>query len=101
MISKNFLWSSMLLGMAAAQNKNGQNNNNNAGTATSGNGAQVVLNPAVIQSGSFLDGSNGLGAEATQAKSQTSTENFVNFCQGKTLTNGLQITQGSCNGIGM
>jgi hypothetical protein len=26
--------------------------------------------------------------------------NFINFCQGKTLTNGLQVKEGSCNGIG-
>jgi hypothetical protein len=26
--------------------------------------------------------------------------NFINFCAGKTLTNGLQIAGGSCNGIG-
>ena len=25
--------------------------------------------------------------------------NFINFCTGKTLTNGLQVRQGSCNGI--
>ncbi|KAF1916120.1 hypothetical protein BDU57DRAFT_434582, partial [Ampelomyces quisqualis] len=27
--------------------------------------------------------------------------NFINFCQGKTLTNGLQVREGSCNGIVM
>jgi hypothetical protein len=26
--------------------------------------------------------------------------NFINFCTGKTLTNGLQVKGGSCNGIG-
>ena len=26
--------------------------------------------------------------------------NFVNFCSGETLTNGLQVKAGSCNGIG-
>jgi hypothetical protein len=26
--------------------------------------------------------------------------NFINFCAGKQLTNGLQVTGGSCNGIG-
>lgn len=26
--------------------------------------------------------------------------NFINFCSGKTLTNGLQQKKGSCNGIG-
>lgn len=85
----------MLAGLAAAQQ------NNDAATATLGKrAAQVVVDPTVIQSGSFLDGSNGVGAEATQAKSAVSQENFVNFCKGKTLTNGLQNTAGSCNGIG-
>jgi transcription initiation factor TFIID subunit 15 len=27
--------------------------------------------------------------------------NFINFCTGKTLTNGQQVTGGSCNGIVM
>jgi len=26
--------------------------------------------------------------------------NFINFCTGKTKTDGLQIREGSCNGIG-
>lgn len=25
--------------------------------------------------------------------------NFINFCQGKALTNGAQVRKGSCNGI--
>lgn len=28
-------------------------------------------------------------------------DNFINFCQGKTLTNGSQVKEGSCNGIVM
>jgi hypothetical protein len=53
-----------------------------------------------IQKGSFNDGSNEIGANvANQAKSQTSQNNFINNCAGKTLTNGLQILTGSCNGI--
>jgi predicted outer membrane protein len=58
------------------------------------------LDPDVIQAGSFTDGSGSLGADAAQAASSTSENNFINFCKGKTLTNGLQITEGSCNGIG-
>jgi len=27
--------------------------------------------------------------------------NFINFCTGKTLTNGLQVKSGSCNGVVM
>jgi hypothetical protein len=55
-----------------------------------------------IQSGSFNDGSDEIGsAEVGQALSLTSQNNFINNCVGKTLTNGLQITTGSCNGIPM
>lgn len=63
-----------------------------------GNG--LTLNADAVQTGSFVDGSASIGAEAGQAKSQTSHNNFINFCSGKTLTNGLQIVGGSCNGIG-
>jgi hypothetical protein len=60
----------------------------------------TTLSANAIQSGSFNDGSDEIGsAEAGQAKSLTSTNNFINNCAGKTLTNGLQITTGSCNGI--
>lgn len=60
----------------------------------------LTLLDTVIQKGSFNDGSNEIGAnEAAQAKSLTSTNNFINNCAGKTLTNGFQVTTGSCNGI--
>jgi len=66
---------------------------NNDATAT-------TLAANAIQSGSFVDGSQEIGAnELNQAKSLTSQNNFINNCAGKTLTNGLQITTGSCNGI--
>ena len=59
----------------------------------------TVLAANAIQSGSFLDGSvNGVLADG-QSKSQTSQNNFINNCVGKTLTNGLQVIGGSCNGI--
>ncbi|RDW73669.1 hypothetical protein BP5796_07111 [Coleophoma crateriformis] len=68
--------------------------------ATSGSGTTLSAN--AIQSGSFVDGSAEVGAaEVGQAKSATSTNNFINNCSGKTLTNGLQILTGSCNGIPM
>ncbi len=35
------------------------------------------------------------------ANSASDPANFINFCSGKTLTNGLQVTGGSCNGIVM
>jgi transcription initiation factor TFIID subunit 15 len=63
------------------------------------NNAALTLDPKAVQSGSFADGTGAIGAEATQAKSLTSQNNFINFCLGKTLTNGLQFTEGSCNGI--
>lgn len=72
-----------------------------AATGTTGaGGAGLTLDAAAVQSGSFVDGSTSIGAEAGQALSQTSQNNFINFCSGKTLTNGLQIVGGSCNGIG-
>lgn len=62
----------------------------------------LTLLPNAIQKGSFNDGSDEIGsAEVGQALSATSQNNFINNCAGKTLTNGLQITTGSCNGIRM
>jgi hypothetical protein len=70
------------------------------GNAASGGGTGTTLLANAIQSGSFNDGSNEIGsAEVGQALSTTSQNNFINNCAGKTLTNGLQITTGSCNGI--
>jgi transcription initiation factor TFIID subunit 15 len=42
-----------------------------------------------------------LTSSSGQANSQTSTNNFINICAGKVLTNGLQQVGGSCNGIPM
>lgn len=73
-----------------------------AATATNGgSGSSLTLDSSAVQSGSFVDGSTSIGAESGQALSQTSQDNFINFCAGKTLTNGLQIVGGSCNGIGI
>lgn len=88
MAFKRFFWVSSLISLALAQAQN-----NNQGGAT--------LDPEVIQQGSFVDGKSSLGAEDVQAASATSQNNFINFCKGQTLTNGFQITTGSCNGIGM
>jgi hypothetical protein len=63
-------------------------------------GSDLTLDAAAVQTGSFSNGLNSIGSEAGQAASQTSRDNFINFCSGKTLTNGLQIVRGSCNGIG-
>jgi hypothetical protein len=59
----------------------------------------TTLAANAIQSGSFNDGQLETGAEAGQAASAVSQNNFMNVCGGKTLTNGLQFTTGSCNGI--
>ncbi|TVY39658.1 hypothetical protein LOCC1_G006445 [Lachnellula occidentalis] len=72
---------------------------NNA--AAAGGGTGTTLSANAIQSGSFSDGTTAIGSEAGQAASLTSQNNFINNCAGKTLTNGLQITTGSCNGITM
>jgi hypothetical protein len=73
-----------------------------AATGTTGGtgGTGLTLDANAVQTGSASDGLSAIGAEAGQAASQTSTDNFINFCSGKTLTNGLQIVGGSCNGIG-
>ncbi|KAF7912496.1 uncharacterized protein EAF01_001517 [Botrytis porri] len=79
-----------------------QQGTKDAATAASGNDASLTLASDAIQSGSFADGSGEIGAaEVGQAKSATSKNNFINFCSGETLTNGLQVTTGSCNGIPM
>ncbi|KAH8661673.1 hypothetical protein BGZ60DRAFT_433475 [Tricladium varicosporioides] len=86
-----------------AQNKNGNNNANNGANANAaaGGATGTTLLANAIQSGSFVDGSvNGVSADG-QSKSATSQNNFINNCAGKTLTNGLQVTTGSCNGITM
>lgn len=87
MYSKAIFSATALFALAVAQN-------NNAADST-------TLSDDAIQTGSFLDGGDGLGAEDGQALSTTSKNNFINFCAGKTLTNGLQIVDGSCNGIVM
>ncbi|TGO52206.1 hypothetical protein BOTNAR_0331g00020 [Botryotinia narcissicola] len=71
-------------------------------TATSGDDTSLTLAQNVIASGSFSDGLTEIGGnEAFEAASATSQNNFINFCAGETLTNGLQIVTGSCNGIPM
>lgn len=110
MVSKTFLSAAALFTLALAQdrngggggggNNNGGNQGNNGGNQAGGNDADsTTLSDNAIQTGSFSDGSEGLGAEDGQAASATSQNNFINECAGKTLTNGLQITDGSCNGI--
>ncbi|KIM98152.1 hypothetical protein OIDMADRAFT_105569 [Oidiodendron maius Zn] len=78
------------------------NNGGNAAASAAGGSGGTTLLASAIQKGSFNDGSDEIGAnEVGQALSATSQNNFINNCAGKTLTNGLQITTGSCNGIPM
>ncbi|KAI6782486.1 uncharacterized protein J7T54_001343 [Emericellopsis cladophorae] len=74
----------------------GQNNDNGQNNGGGGNGQ---LDPNVIQDASASDGNPDQASG--QAASQTDDSNFINFCQGSTLTNGEQNEGGSCNGIPM
>jgi len=59
----------------------------------------LTLDPAVIATGFEQNGLNANGSEAGEVASLTSNNNFINFCLtvNKPLTNGQQITTGSCN----
>jgi len=82
-------------------NNNANSANSASANAAAGGSSGTALSADAIQTGSFVDGSEASGSEAGQAASQISQNNFINNCAGKTLTNGLQITTGSCNGITM
>jgi len=101
---------------AAASNKNDKAATSSKASSNAG-AAATCLSANAIQIGSFSDGQNppvaGQAASATYVKeimfSALNLEtndafrdaaNFVNFCAGETLTNGLQVKGGSCNGIG-
>ncbi|KAK5206877.1 hypothetical protein LTR41_007410 [Exophiala xenobiotica] len=71
---------------------------NNAGGNAGGNAADLALNPANVQTGSQQVGNLSVAGTAASA---TDNANFINICTGKTLTNGKQVTGGSCNGITM
>ncbi|KAL8676124.1 MAG: hypothetical protein Q9224_007320 [Gallowayella concinna] len=93
-------------GVAVAQNDNqggdgGNNQGGNGGNNQNG-GGQITLNADNVQEASAANGQgNAEGVKAGQAASATDEENFINFCTGKTLTNGAQVKGGSCNGIPM
>lgn len=83
-------------------NNNGNNNNGNNGNNGNGGGggaAGLTLLQANVQAGSNSQGTPDIAAG--QSNSKTDPFNFINFCTGKTITNGKQVTQGSCNGIVM
>lgn len=68
-------------------------------TTSDATASDLQLNPANVQTGSQSSGQ--AVTEAGQSPSDTDPANFINFCTGKTLTNGLQVKGGSCNGIVM
>ncbi|KAJ4303575.1 hypothetical protein N0V90_002474 [Kalmusia sp. IMI 367209] len=82
-------------------NNNANNGQNNAGNNAGNNAANGAncLDPTVISTNANNDGL--ADAEAGQAASATDANNFINFCKGKTITNGLQVKGGSCNPIPM
>jgi len=76
--------------------KGGNNAGNNTGNNTSAAGniqTSLTLDPSVIAP-AFAQGQP---ATPQEVQSLQSTNNFINFCAGKTITNGLQVKTGSCN----
>ncbi|CAK7202509.1 hypothetical protein SEUCBS139899_005232 [Sporothrix eucalyptigena] len=63
--------------------------------------SSTCLDSNAVQTGSFVTGQLNDVPSAGQSNSETDTANFINFCSGQTLTNGLQVKTGSCNGIVM
>ncbi|KAK2075315.1 hypothetical protein P8C59_009449 [Phyllachora maydis] len=66
------------------------------------NGAACpCLNANAVQTGSASTGqANGVTTDG-QVHSATDKSNFINFCAGHILTNGIQHKGGSCNGVVM
>ncbi|KAL2069994.1 hypothetical protein VTL71DRAFT_14674 [Oculimacula yallundae] len=83
------------------QNNNGERKKNNDNANNNNDASGTILVANALQTGSFNDGSVNGKQNAGQSASKTSKNNFINFCSGKTLTNGLQVIAGSCNGIPM
>jgi transcription initiation factor TFIID subunit 15 len=89
-------------------NNNNNNNNNSNNTTTppannNNNGGDnqdsLTLDSSVICTGCAQDGQDP--PVAGQSPSLTSKNNYLNFCLGKTLTNGQQNVDGSCNAVPM
>ncbi|KAI9799210.1 MAG: hypothetical protein M1825_004853 [Sarcosagium campestre] len=66
-------------------------------------GGAKCLDASVINEASSITGQGDAGSEDGQAPSLTdpANANFIDFCKGKTITNGLQTTTGSCNPVPM
>jgi len=89
-------------GSAAANNTGDAAANNNGAAAAAANNADpqssTTLDPKVIATGFENNGQDV--PEAGQVASLTSSNNFINFCltvPNLPITNGKQITTGSCN----
>ncbi|KAH8160356.1 hypothetical protein CIB48_g7896 [Xylaria polymorpha] len=80
-------------------NGRGQGGGFGGGQGQNNNQASLTLDANVVQTGSASDGNPD--TSVGEAASKTDDANFINFCSGKDLTNGLQKTGGSCNGIVM
>nr|VWO97146.1 Non-specific serine/threonine protein kinase (EC [Ganoderma boninense] len=85
---------------AAAASSSAAASNNNSGSNNNSNDAQssLTLLSSVIAKGFENNGQDV--AEAGQVASLTSSNNFINFCAtvpNLPITNGQQITTGSCN----
>ncbi|AEO57319.1 hypothetical protein MYCTH_2303335 [Thermothelomyces thermophilus ATCC 42464] len=63
----------------------------------------TCLAPDAVQTASFYTGleEGTPGIRPGLSESSTDKANFINFCAGRTLTNGKQNAAGSCNGIPM
>jgi len=85
-------------GSAKAGSASSSANSTTAGTSTEDPQASTTLDPAVIATGFANNGQDV--PTAGQVASLTSTNNFINFCltvPNLPITNGKQITTGSCN----
>lgn len=89
-----------VLGGGGGGGNGGNNPPNTGGGGNSGGNQALVLDPKNVQDASSKTGQEA-GDNPAQADSLTDSANFINFCTGKTLTNGQQVKSGSCNGIVM
>lgn len=81
-------------------NQGGNNGGNNGGANNGDPQTSLTLDPKVICQGCEQDGQNP--PVAGQVQSQTSPNNFINFCltvPNSPITNGKQIQSGSCNPV--
>lgn len=83
-------------------NNNNNNNKNNGGGDFANEQTSLQLDPSIIGSNLAHNGLSN-GTEAGQVASLTSTNNFINFCAKKQITNGQQFADGttSCNPVVM